>query len=69
MKGNLSQIVVPDADPPKGIPLFPLENRLRSLGEETNSFVIGIFDCCREPYNETMFKPFEKMMGREIAEE
>ena len=27
------------------------------MGEEDNSFVIGIFDCCREEYNESMFKP------------
>ena len=26
------------------------------MGDLPNSFVIGIFDCCREAFNEAMFK-------------
>ena len=44
-------------DPSKKIPLYNLEARLRSLGEMDNSFVIGIFDCCREAYNAGIFPP------------
>ena len=55
MKDNMSQIVMPDSK--KKIPLYNLESRLRSLGELDNSFVIGIFDCCREAYDEGMFPP------------
>lgn len=40
-------------DPQK--PLYNLENRLCALGELDNSFVIGIFDCCREAYDESKF--------------
>ena len=29
------------------------------MGEEDNSFVIGIFDCCREQYSEDNFPPVE----------
>ena len=43
-------------DSQKKIPLYNLEARLRSLGELDNSFVIGIFDCCREAYDEDMFQ-------------
>ena len=53
MKNNQSQIVLPDES--KKIPLYNLEARLRAMGEEDNSYVIGIFDCCREAYNEEMF--------------
>ena len=53
MKDNQSQIVLPDAS--KKIPLYNLEARLRAMGEEDNSYVIGIFDCCREAYDENMF--------------
>ena len=55
MSDNQSQIVVPDAS--KKIPLYNLENRLRAMGQEDNSFVIGVFDCCREAYNEGIFPP------------
>ena len=46
---------MPDAT--KKIPLYNLEARLRAMGEEDNSYVIGIFDCCREAYDEGMFPP------------
>ena len=29
------------------------------MGEEDNSYVIGIFDCCREAYNEDIFPPVQ----------
>ena len=54
----MSHIVMPDDQAP--IPLYNLENKLRTLGSQENSFVIGLFDCCREPYNDksqSMFKP------------
>ena len=51
MKANQSQIVLPDAK----APLYNLEARLRALSELDNSYVIGIFDCCREAYDESMF--------------
>ena len=44
---------MPDAS--KKIPLYNLEARLRSLGEIDNSFIIGIFDCSREAYDEEIF--------------
>ena len=44
-------------DPQKKIPLYNLEARLRSLADLDNSYVIGIFDCCREAYDESMFPP------------
>ena len=53
MNDNQSQIVLPDAS--KKIPLYNLEARLRAMGQEDNSYVIGIFDCCREKYNEANF--------------
>ena len=49
MKDNMSHIVMPDDQ--AQIPLYNLENKLRTLGSQENSFVIGLFDCCREPYN------------------
>ena len=57
MRDNQSQIVLPDAS--KKIPLYNLESRLRAMGEEDNSYVIGIFDCCREAYNEEIFPPVQ----------
>ena len=42
-------------DSQKKIPLYNLESRLRALGEMDNSFVIGIFDCCREAYDTEIF--------------
>ena len=53
MKDNQSQIVLPDAF--NSIPLFNLEARLRAMGDQDNSYVIGIFDCCREAFDEKMF--------------
>ena len=53
MNENQSQIILPDSS--KKIPLYNLENRLRAMGQEDNSYVIGIFDCCREAYNEDNF--------------
>ena len=53
MNDNQSQIVLPDAS--KKTPLYNLEARLRAMGQEDNSYVIGIFDCCREAFNQDMF--------------
>ena len=50
---NHSQIVMPDKS--MKIPLYNLEGRLRSLGGLDNSYVIGIFDCCRDKYTEDIF--------------
>ena len=61
MKDNQSQIVLPDAS--KKIPLYNLEARLRAMGEEDNSYVIGIFDCCREAYDEAMFPKVQTRGG------
>ena len=44
--------MLPDAKSP----LYNLENTLRNLSQLDNSYVIGIFDCCREAFNEAMFK-------------
>ena len=66
MKDNQSQIVLPD--PSKKIPLYNLEARLRAMGEEDNSYVIGIFDCCREAYDENMF-PKVQTRGNDGNEE
>ena len=58
MKDNMSQIVLPD--PSK--PLYNLENTIRALGQQDNSFAIGIFDCCRDPYDQNMY-PKKKDRG------
>ena len=55
-------------DPQQRIPLYNLELRLRALGNLDNSFVIGVFDCCREAYDEGMFPPEETRGGRGNAE-
>ena len=57
----MSQIVMPD--PSERIPLYNLENRLRALGTLDNSFVIGIFDCCRDAYDESIFPPVANRGG------
>ena len=61
MNKNQSQIVLPDAS--KKIPLYNLESTLRALGEEDNSYVIGIFDCCWEAYDENMFPKVQTRGG------
>ena len=61
MKANHSQIILPD--PSK--PLYDLESRIRSLSQLDNSFVIGIFDCCREAYDESMLPPRPSRGGDE----
>ena len=38
------------------------------MGEEDNSFVIGIFDCCRDAYTKDMF-PQKAMRGVKGNEE
>ena len=45
------------------IPLYNLENAVRALGAQENSYVISIFDCCREPYNQSKFKPVAMRSG------
>ena len=50
-------------DDQRKIPLYNLESRLRALGDLDNSFVIGIFDCCREAYDESMFPPVKTRGG------
>ena len=39
------------------IPLYNLEARLQALGILDNSYVIGIFDGCRDGYCEDIFPP------------
>ena len=53
MKDNMNWIVVPD--PQK--PLYNVEAKLRYLGSLDKSYVIGVFDCCREAYNEDILPP------------
>ena len=65
MKNNQSQIVLPDA----AFPLYNLEARLRALGELDNSYVIGIFDCCREAYDIAMFPKMASRGGDGNKEE
>ena len=48
---------MPDRE--KVTPLYDLEARLRSLGTLPGSFVIGIFDCCRDAFDQTIFPPKE----------
>ena len=55
MDGNQSQIVMPDPKSKK--PLYNLEARLRALGNLDNSFIIGIFDCCRDQLDVSIFPP------------
>ena len=50
-------------DDQRKIPLYNLESRLRALGDLDNSFVIGIFDCCREAYDEAIFPPVKTRGG------
>lgn len=50
-------------DRSKKVPLYNLESRLRAMGQEDNSFVIGIFDCCREAYDEGIFPPVQTRGG------
>jgi hypothetical protein len=57
MRDNHSQMVMPDRE--KETPLYDLEGRLRSLGSLPGSFVIGIFDCCRDAFDQTIFPPVE----------
>ena len=57
MRDNHSQIVMSDRE--KETPLYDLEGRLRSLGSLPGSFVIGIFDCCRDAFDQTIFPPVE----------
>ena len=64
MKQNQSQIVLPDASKP----LYNLEARLRALGDMENSYVIGIFDCCREAEDENMFPKVQSRGGESKAE-
>ena len=47
-KDGLSHIVMRDKD--NKTPLYNLENSLRAMGAQDGSYVIGIFDCCRELY-------------------
>ena len=51
MKDGLSNIVMPDSE--EALPLYNLEHTIRAMGKMANSYVIAIFDCCREAYNET----------------
>ena len=44
MKANQTSAVLPDANHQ----LYPLEAMIRMIGRLPGSFVIGIFDCCRE---------------------
>ena len=61
MKDDHSQIVMPDSE--KVTPLYDLEARLRSLGSLPGSFVIGIFDCCRDAFDQSIFPPVESRGG------
>ena len=54
-------------DPNVKIPLYNLEDRLRALGNLDKSFVIGIFDCCRDAYTESIFPPVETRGGNSIV--
>ena len=56
-------------DPKSKIPLYNLEARLRSLGQLDNSFVIGIFDCCREAFDKSVFPPEAATRGGDGNEE
>ena len=53
IKENKSYIALPDPLNPQ----YNLEDTLRSLARIDNSFVIGIFDCCRDAYSKSMFSP------------
>ena len=64
MKENQSQIVLPDATKP----LYNLESRLRALSELDNSYVIGIFDCCREAYDKDIFPKVANRGGLKKAD-
>ena len=55
-------------DSQQRIPLYNLEVRLRALGNLDNSYVIGIFDCCRQAYDEGMFPPEGTRGGNGNAE-
>ena len=44
-------------------PLYNLENAARTLGHQENSYVIAVFDCCREPYDQSKFKPVTMRSG------
>ena len=46
---------MPDANSKK--PLYNLEARLRALGNLDNSFIVGIFDCCRDAFDQSIFPP------------
>ena len=67
MKDCLSQIVMPDGQ--AKLPLYNLENQIRAMGKLENSYVIGILDCCREPYNEKTQSMFQQMATRGGDEE
>ena len=65
MMDNQSQAVIPD--PKQKIPLYNLEAKLRALGNLDNSFVIGIFDCCRDAFDERIFPPKKTKGGNSNA--
>ena len=68
MKDEHSQIVMPDRT--KVTPLYDLEGKLRGLGSLQGSFVIGIFDCCRDAFNQSIFPPVESRgVGNNKTEE
>ena len=60
-KDGLSHIVMRDDQ--NKTPLYNLENSLRAMGAQADSYVIGIFDCCRELYSQSHFKPVEMRNG------
>ena len=47
---------MPD-DGKRFLPVYNLEKTLRKLGSLEDSFVIGIFDCQRESFDEDKFRP------------
>ena len=58
---------MPDAS--KKVPIYNLEARLRALSNLDNSYVIGLFDCSRDAYDEGMFPPQEATRGGDGNEE
>ena len=61
MKENKSFIVLPDPTNH----LYPLEDELRVLSRMDNSFVVCIFDCCRDTYSDSLTPPIESRGGND----
>ena len=48
---------MPDAT--KKSPVYNFEGRFRALAEIEGVYILGMLSCCREKYDESIFKPLQ----------